>query len=643
MPTPSSRAEAAAGAGQRGGRLRMAAQLGLALAACVLVVLLTRTWAEDLFLEQTRARAAAKLDLYASNLSGALAKYQAVPRLLALNGDVVALFRQAGDPAAQARANLLTATINDLTGAEDTYLMDARGMTFAASNWDSERPFVGHNFSYRPYFQQAMEGRLGRYFALGTTSGKRGYYFASRVSAPKAAGGEALGAVVVKVSLDDIEAAWTASEEDVIVTDPFGVIFISSQPDWRFRSLAPLDEAALKAIAENRRYESVDLRPLELERRSLGATGAQLVTVSGEAAPQGGSEYIMVDEKMPEAGWTLHVLASTHLARSQTVTAMVLAALACAITLLIATLILQRRSRFIERIEYQRRASVELEHRVEERTADLTEANVRLEREIAERQAAEAELRQAQDDLIQAGKLAALGQMSAALSHEFNQPLAAIRSYADNAQLLIERNREAEACGNLKLIKDLTARMAEISKHLMTFARKPRSELRPVVLAEVLDDTLDFLRIRLERAGAQVKLDLPDRSLTVRAGRVRLQSVILNLVSNALDAMQGQAAPKLEITVAETGAETGAEAGDRVTITLRDHGPGIPAEQIGRIFDPFFTTKEVGEGLGLGLSISYNIMKDFDGTLRAENHPEGGAVFIIDLPLLPAAALKVSA
>ena len=595
------------------------------LAACLAVVLLTRFWAEGLFLEQTRERAAAKLDLYASNLSGALGRYQAVPRLLALNGDVVELFRGAGDAGVRERANLLTAMVNDLTGAEDTYLMDAEGMTFAASNWDSERPFVGHNFSYRPYFQQAMEGRLGRYFALGTTSGKRGYYFASRVWDPE--GSEALGAVVVKVSLDDIEAAWTASEEDVIVTDPHGVIFIASQPGWRFRSLAPLDTVARQAIAETRRYESRDLRPLDLEFTTL-AGGADLLTV-------GGAEYVMVGKQMPEAGWTLHVMVSTQLARSQTVTAMVVAALACAITLLLATLILQRRTRLIERIDLQRRASAELERRVEERTADLTAANAQLEREIAERQAAEAELRRAQDDLIQAGKLAALGQMSAALSHEFNQPLAAIRSYADNAQLLIERNREAEASGNLRLIKDLTTRMAEISKHLMTFARKPRSELRPVALAQVLDDTLDFLRIRLERAGAEVTLQRPDPSLMVRAGRVRLQSVLLNLVANALDAMEGQTAPKIEIAVTE---------GDgRVSLSLRDHGPGIPAEQIGRIFDPFFTTKEVGEGLGLGLSIAYNIVKDFDGTLRAENHPEGGAVFIIDLPLLPAEALKESA
>ena len=604
-------------------------QVGLLLAICVGVVLLTRLWAQDLFFDQTRARAAAKLDLYASNISGALGKYRSVPKLLALHGNVVALFETAGAPETQAQANSLTETVNNLIGADDTYFMDAEGNTFAASNWNSERPFVGHNFSYRPYFQEAMQGRLGRYFALGTRSGKRGYYFASQVSRD----GEILGVVVVKVSLADIEAAWTASEEDVIVTDPDGVIFISSRPGWRFRSLAPLDAEALRLIAEGRRYQSVELKPLDLDTRSFGAEGARLLSVAGETAADAPAEYMMVSKEMPAAGWTLHVLASTKLAHSQTVTAMVVAALASALMLLVVTVILQRRGRLVERIEFQRRASEELERRVEERTADLTTANVRLEQEIAEREAAEADLRQAQDDLIQAGKLAALGQMSAALSHEFNQPLAAIRSYADNAQLLIERNREAEACGNLKLIKDLTARMAEISKHLMTFARKPRLELRPVVLAEVLDDTLDFLRIRLERAGAEVTLAPFDRSLTVRAGRVRLQHVILNLVSNALDAMQGQEAPRMEITVSD-------EEG-RVAISLRDHGAGIAEAELARIFDPFFTTKDVGEGLGLGLSISYNIVKDFDGVLRAENHPQGGAAFTIELPLLP--ALKVSA
>jgi len=591
-------------------------RLSLALAACAAVVLLTQAWAESLFLEETRTRAAAKLDLYASNLSGALGKYQSVPKLLALHSDVVELFAGAGDPALRARANQLTETVNSLTGAEDTYFMDAQGLTFAASNWASDTPFVGHNFSFRPYFQHAMQGRLGRYFALGTTSGKRGYYFASQVAEPREAGGRTLGAVVVKVSLDEIEHGWTAGEEeDVIVTDPHGVIFISSQPTWRYRSLAPLDAEAQAAIAENRRYESVDLRPLDLRFHRQGDEGPLLLTVAGDTAAMPEREYIVVSKEMADAGWTLHVLASTALARAQTVTAVVVAVLACALTLLLVTVILQRRARLVERIRFQRRASEELERRVEERTADL---------------------RRAQDELVQAGKLAALGQMSAALSHEFNQPLAAIRSYADNALLLIERAREAEAMGNLRRIKDLTGRMAEISKHLMTFARKPRRELRPVVLAEVLDDTLDFLRTRLERAGAVVTIDQPDRGLTVRAGNVRLQHVILNLVANALDAMQGgaakeQAAPRLEFTVR---AQDGPGREGRVTLSLRDHGPGIPPEAPGQIFDPFYTTKAVGEGLGLGLSISYNMVKDFDGVLRAENHPEGGAVFTIELPLL---------
>ncbi|WP_422365529.1 sensor histidine kinase [Pelagibius sp.] len=610
---------------------RRAAVLGIvaALAASVLVLALTWYWSSGLFLDQTRAGAMAKLDLYNSNLDGALGKYQSVPKLLALHEGVAAFFQAPLDAETLQRANALTETVNSLTGAEDTYFMDAEGLTFAASNWDSERPFVGHNFSYRPYFQEAMQGQLGRFFALGTTSGRRGYYFAS----PVFQNHEILGAVVVKVSLTDIEAAWTADEEKVIVTDPHGVIFVSSHAAWRFRSLAPLSDEALQEIAENRRYQSVDLRPLEVVEQQTIGEGPRLIRIADEPGAQK-AEYLMVSRAMPEAGWTVSVLASTHLARSQSITATLVAALACLITFLIATLVWQRRSRLVERIDYQRRASEELEQRVEERTADLTSANAQLEREIGEREAAEAELRQAQDDLIQAGKLAALGQMSAALSHEFNQPLAAIRSYADNARLLIERNRDREAGENLQRIRDLTARMAEISKHLMTFARKPRRELRPLVLAEVLDDTLDFLRIRLERAGATVSLEQPDRSLRVRAGRVRLQHVILNLVSNALDAMEGAEEPKIEIAVRETAG--------RVVVSVRDHGPGIESAQIGSIFDPFFTTKDVGKGLGLGLSISYNIVKDFEGSIRVENHPGGGAVFIVELPLLaqPEAVLE---
>ena len=219
--------------------------------------------------------------------------------------------------------------------------------------------------------------------------------------------------------------------------------------------------------------------------------------------------------------------------------------------------------------------------------------------------------------------------MSAAISHEFNQPLAAIRSYAENAGTLIGRGRHDEARDNCGRIRELTGRMAEISKHLNAFARKPRSRLSTVPLDAVIDDTLEFLKGRLEAAGAHVEVRRPDTPVHVTAGRVRLQQVLTNLLVNALDAMEGMAAPRIELSV-EQGA-------GQARIKVRDHGPGIAEDLLDQIFDPFVTTKEVGRGLGLGLSITYNIVKDFNGSLSARNHEAGGALFTIDLPLAAAA------
>ena len=271
----------------------------------------------------------------------------------------------------------------------------------------------------------------------------------------------------------------------------------------------------------------------------------------------------------------------------------------------------------------QASARVELEHRVDERTADLALVNRQLETEVAERRATEKQLRQTQADLIQAGKLAALGQMSAALSHEFNQPLTAVKTYADNAAILIERNRVEEARDNVSRISTLADRMASISKHLRNFARKPNEKLGAVPLADVVKDTLEIVAWRLKAANATVQVDLGPTPPVVRAGSIRLQQVLVNLISNAADAVEGLADREISVSARR-------KAG-KVTISVRDHGPGIPAAIAERIFDPFFTTKGVGKGLGLGLSISYNIIKDFGGSLAVSNNPEGGAVFTIEL------------
>jgi two-component system C4-dicarboxylate transport sensor histidine kinase DctB len=287
--------------------------------------------------------------------------------------------------------------------------------------------------------------------------------------------------------------------------------------------------------------------------------------------------------------------------------------------LAVVLLIWQRRARLSERLALQEQTKAELERRVAARTADLARANVLIETEIAERRLTEQELRRTQTDLVQAGKLAALGQMSAALSHEINQPLAAARNYADSAAILIDRGDGLRAKENVVQILSLIDRMAAIARHLRNVARKPDAPLKDIVLRDAVAEAVDILAPRL----LQVSVDIPDDLPMVRGGPVRLQQVLVNLLSNAADAMADSADPLIEVT--------GRLVEGRVLLTLRDHGPGVPGAIADRIFDPFFTTKSVGSGLGLGLSISYNIMKDFGGDLRVANHPVGGAVFTLNL------------
>jgi two-component system C4-dicarboxylate transport sensor histidine kinase DctB len=263
-----------------------------------------------------------------------------------------------------------------------------------------------------------------------------------------------------------------------------------------------------------------------------------------------------------------------------------------------------------------------LEQRVAERTRDLSESNLRLEAEVGERRAAEATLRQTQGELIQAGKLAALGQMSAALSHEFNQPLTAIRTYSENAIAFVEAGAGAKATENLGRVLRLTERMAQLSKHLTRFARRSQDTVLPVPLADALTEALELLEGRISRAGARVTVR-GDPHVAALGGQVRLQHVLMNLIGNAIDATPAGRTPEIVVGVRHDG--------DTVEIVVEDNGSGIAEDVLPRIFDPFFTTKEVGAGLGLGLSISFNIVSEFGGSMRAENRPDGGARFVVTL------------
>jgi two-component system C4-dicarboxylate transport sensor histidine kinase DctB len=481
-----------------------------------------------------------------------------------------------------------------------------------------------------------MQGRLGRFFALGTTSLKRGYYF----SHPVRERNRITGVAVVKIGVETIEQDLRSSGHEVFVTDGSGVIVLAGRPDWRLRTVSVLSQEDRDRIGAVRQYDLDALAPVRIDgiTRDPAPLSGALVSARPNRSDARMQEFLQLTAPMAAEGWTLHLLVDTAPARTQSLTVALLAASLLFALILGAAMLWQRRRRLMDRLSERERARALLEHKVDERTGELRETNLRLEGEIGERIAAESELRRTQADLVQAGKLAALGQMSAALSHEFNQPLTAMRNYAENAIAFLERGGQEQAARNIARISTLTQRMAQLSRHLSSFARKPEESRAPVRLADVFDEALELLRGRLERAGIEPAISGLEREITVLGGMVRLQHVFMNLIGNAIDALAGRPDGLLAITVAAS-AET-------VTVTVEDNGPGIAEADLPKIFDPFFTTKEVGKGLGLGLSISYNIIHDFGGSIRAENRSPGndggGARFVVTLRRAEAEAVAAA-
>jgi two-component system C4-dicarboxylate transport sensor histidine kinase DctB len=566
------------------------------------------------YFDEVVAQGGTTLRLAVSALGGHLNRYEPLPALMADHDDIEELVAHPEDQILRQRANIYLKSINDLLKSSDIYIMTLDGETIAASNYDGPASFVGQNFSYRPYFQDAAKGLQSRFFALGTTSHKRGYYFASPILFNQ----EIKGVIVFKVDIEGIEASFGNGENRIFVNDPEGIIFMTGTPEWLYSAIQPLTSDRIARTEGSRRYANANLTQLPMTRSAFGAH--ELMTIrEGEQD----REYLFLSQPMPEAGWTVNVLMDTGSIRTQVKTTMIAIVLCLCLAGALVAAMLQRRKRLRDRLIHQAEAQAELERRVEERTADLARVNRDIKHEIAERRQTEKRLRKTQKDLIQAGKLAALGQMSAALSHEFNQPLSAAKNYAESASLLIERGRVDEASNNLKRISALIDRMAAIGKHLRNFARKPNEKIGPVPLDAVVSDTLEIVNARLKAADAKLHVDFGPISLNVKAGPVRLQQVLVNVISNAADAVEGLEDRRIDLTAWQ---EDG-----KVILSIRDRGPGVPPAIMERIFDPFFSTKGVGKGLGLGLSISYNIVKDFGGRLSVTNLDEGGARFDIEL------------
>ncbi len=557
--------------------------------------------------EELRRKSSARLALYVNNLQGLLGKYQTLPRLLAMDSNLVRALSSPYEKQRIQKLNRYLFTINTISDALDTYLMNRDGLTIAASNWSEPRPFVGRNFSYRPYFQEAMRGRLGRYFALGATSSRRGYYFAYPVRNDS----QIIGAVVVKISVDSVEEHWSQTGESFVVTDPDGIIFITTHPGWRYKTLEPIHSSVQKRIIDSRRYPETSFVPIS-SSGVRDSDGLQFIDIKDDAEQE--ISLLKQSTFMSEAGWNVHLLTDTaEVERIAFADSLVVGAVLLVLYIL-GLLLVQRYNRLkaLALIEEQTRialrdANEQLESRVVMRTKELTAANQLLTKEVLERKETETKLKRTRKELIHAAKLAVLGQISAGINHELNQPLAAIRSYTDNGRQYLKKGRFREAMWNMEQIAELTERMAQVGAQLKLFSKKSSGQIARVPVQGAVDGAMEIIGPAFKKAGVKIDICIEPPDIKVRANNVLLQQVLVNLFSNAMHAMDGQAEKKISFLC--TCAD------DEVLIVVEDTGSGIVKEHVKNIFEPFYTTKKSGQGLGLGLTISERIIRDFGGRI----------------------------
>ena len=581
--------------------------VGIALPATLLVGWITFVTADRLFSAEVVTRADAILSVQSATLERQLDKFRLLPPLLAQRPDVRALIASRD----RERGERTAAIAAGMAGADEVAFLDRQGVLIATSHLVPRLAIVyPQDFGPLP-FAEALEGRLGRAYRQGTPLAPGSYVFASAVRDEAGV----IGVVAVRVSLAEVEQAWALTPAPIVAVDANGRIVASNRAAWRGEALE----------AHVRESGTRFMRPAPADQAGNGrmGTGDGPAQVRINADTRAGP-YLMVSRKLPVLDWRIAAFADLSDAVSQARKATAIAVLLMLLLSGGAWVAADRRQAALRRMREDRLSALRLERKVRARTRDLSDANSRLAEEVREREGAEAELRSMQADLVQAAKMATLGQMSAALSHEFNQPLAAIRSTADNARLFIEREKPERALSGLDRIVGMVERMAEISRILKGFSRRAGTDLKPTAVKPALDEAVMLLSPRLKQSGASLAVDPVDPSIRVLGGHVRLEQVLLNLVANALDAVEGRADGQVRV-------EVRAEQEGDVVIRVADNGPGIDAEVLARVFDPFFTTKEVGKGLGLGLSIAYKIVHDFSGTLVAGAAPEGGAEFTVRL------------
>ena len=549
------------------------------LAAAGVVVWVSNIWLTDRFTETTRNRAELRLALYSGSIISELQRNSVVPLLLSRDPTLVRAL-SVGEYSTTSQRLI---SYREEIGAASIELLDRDGRVVAAT----DRHQIGEQHANQPYFVEAQRSNDTVFTTTELDTGAFNFTFSRRVEDDSLL----LGVILVRVDLGRLADRWRGTSEAVFVANSEGRIILSTEPRWRGRNEA--DAVAVQS-------------PDSAIERAIEAAGDWAFANPGPYF--GGSSTLRLESRIPFRGWMLVSFTAYDSVRERVNGVLALEIMGFALLLAAAFYLLSRRAR-LQSVVFQRES------------AELRRLNDRLQREIAERQKVEKTLEEAEQSLAQSSKLAALGEMSAAVSHELNQPLAAMKTYLAGAKLLLQRRRSEEALSSFQRIDDLIDRMGAITRQLKSYARKGGEAFQEVDMREALSSALTMMEPQLRQMTVEIAQSIPRQPVLVMADRLRLEQVIINLLRNALDAMKGEDLRELDLIIAE---------GDEVVLTVRDNGRGI--DDLDALFEPFYTTKKPGDGVGLGLAISSGIVKDLGGCLTARNGDQGGAVFEVRLP-----------
>ncbi|MBJ6370725.1 sensor histidine kinase [Sedimentitalea arenosa] len=560
-------------------RVRLA--LVLLLIIAVGTIWITNQVMTDRFTESTRNRAELRLLLYSGNLQSELGRNAIVPQLLARDPTLIGALNSSDFSQSTQR---LISFVEEI-GAASLMLLDVDGRTVAAT----DRNRLGSQHRNEPYYVDAIRSNSTTFSVIPREAGGYSFAYSRRIES----GLNILGVIVVEVDLQKFERAWSGISDAVMVTDSTGTIVLSTESRWR-----GLNET--EALQRETPQSAIE--------RAIRAT-ADWTALPADAYLQG-EAVIRMEKKIPFRGWRMTSFTTYASVRERVNAILALEIMGFAILLALVFYALSRRTA-LRMALFQRES------------AELRALNARLQREIAERERVQETLAVAEQTLAQSSKLAALGEMSAAVSHELNQPLAAMKTYLAGARLLLRRNRPEEALSSFGRIDDLLERMGAITRQLKSYARKGGDAFTPVNMGDALASSLAMMEPQLRQRQVRITRILPEEPVLVMGDRLRIEQVMVNLLRNALDATKSVRNPEVDIILS---------AGETATLTVRDNGEGI--EDLESLFEPFYTTKHPGDGVGLGLAISSGIVNDLGGRLTARNGRDGGAVFEMQLPRL---------